>query len=246
MNVEREFKTVKTQLTELSALKDQVTQQGDALAAYEKANAALRAQIEALEASGTGLGSVSGDARAAAGELALQTSNSAILLESLRQREESMRGVIDTLEQRVEELEGQLAVKVEEATKLHRSRMEIVLEASKRAVDQVSDLKERVREADKIAVDALGKAENSKAMTKDQFTKADVLAMVQSEIRVSAEQIVELVIDSLKPQFPHGFAGPRMDAEYVEQTGKDRANTNEIRYGLDQAFKAVLKRSGSA
>lgn len=245
LDVENEFRSVKQKLQRVDAHEERLHQQQAAIDAYKAANEAQAAQIEALEAAGTGLGSVSGDARDAAQELALQTTNSAVLLETLRQREDYLTGVIDTLAQRVEDLEGQLATKIEQANALHRSRMQMVLEASNRAVDKGYEAETRAVAAAGVANKALGDAQNSRAMTKDQFTRADVLAMVQGEIRVSAEQIVELVIDSLKPQFPHGFAGPRFDAEYVDQTTRDRVNSTEVRVGMDEAVKRTLKRAGS-
>lgn len=244
LDVENEFRSVKQKLAKVDAHEEQLAQQADAITAYKAANEALQSQVKALEATGTGLGSVSGNARDAAQELALQTTNSAVLLETLRQREDYLTGTIDTLEQKVEDLEGQLATKIEEANKLHRSRMQVVLEASNRAVDKGYEAETRAVAAANVATKALGEAQGAQHLNKDQFTRADVLAIVQEEIRVSAEQIVELVIDSLKPQFPHGFAGPRLDAEYVDQTTRDRVNSNEMRVGLDEAAKRTLKKAG--
>ena len=245
LNVEREFRSVKQKLAKVDAHEEQLQQQADAIKAYRSANAALTSQVQALEATGTGLGTASGDARNAAQELALQTTNSAVLLETMRQREEQLKGTIDDLEGQVTGLEGQLAEKTAEAAKLGKARITLEQERSNRCLDKAYQAEEVARGAESTAAQALQTAKGSRQLTKDQFTEADLLALVQSEIRLSAEQIVEMVIDSLKPQFPHGFAGPRMDADYVDQTNRDRVNSNEMRVGMDEAVKAVLKRAGS-
>ena len=245
LNVEREFKSVRSKLARVDSIEQQLQQQADAIGAYKSANEALTSQVQALQATGTGLGSASSDARDAAGELALQTSNSSILLEALRQREESMRGVIDGLENQVASLEAQLKAQVEENLALGQSRQRLMLDGVTKLEDRVLSADEVAREAQGVANQALQVAKGARQLTKDQVTEADLLAMVQAEIRLSAEQIVELVLEQMKPQFPHGFAGPRMDADYMDQTSKDRLNANEIRVGLDEAVKKTLRDAGS-
>lgn len=246
LNVEKEFRSVREKLEQVDAHDEQLKAQAASIKAYKEANKAQEAQIKALQSTKTGLDSSSGEAREAAQELALQTTNSAVLLETLRQREDHLTGVIEGLELEVEALEAQLKEKTEEAAKLGQSRMFLEQERSNRCLDKAYKAEERAVAAEKVAADALSKAENSRQMTKDQFTRADVLAMVQAEIRVSAEQIVEMVIDSLRPELPQGWAGQRMSREYVDQTTRDRQNNAEIRVGMDEAFKNVLRRTGSA
>ena len=245
LNVEREFTQVKSQLSELNSLKDQVEQQSKALEAYQAANEAQAAQIEALQATGDGLGAASSNAQQASVELAHQATACSLLLESMQSREVRLLAIIDQMEQRLEALDARQAEQVKASLKAAQTREKLQQEGTNRLMAEVARVGERIAQADGTAAEALQVAKGSRQLTKDQFTEADLLALVQSEIRLSAEQIVELVIDSLKPMFPNGFGGPRMDADYVDQTNRDRVNSNEMRVGMDEAVKATLKKAGS-
>ena len=240
-SVEAEFSSIKTKLSKLDRLQAQVDNQAQVVASYEAANAALRAQIDALEDSNDGLGSTSGKARAASLELSQTTAGAALMAETLMRHRESLELQVQRMQERLDLLETQQRKQISDHLKAGVTRSRLEQEQTVRLIDDVAKADAVARQAEATAAQALSKAQGAQSLSKNDITRDDMLNLIHAELLATTENIAESVVAQMTNQFPQGPGGIRMDAQFMEQVTKDGNRTGEIRYGTDKAVKKNLK-----
>ena len=238
-SVDAEFVTIKSKLTKVDQLEEQLNNQAQVIASYKAANEAQAAQIAALEDSTDGLGSTSSKARQATLELSQQVTGAAVMTESLARQRDYLEAQATRMEDRLTLHEDRQSEQLDNARKAAITRQNFEQEATNRLIDDVARAEDVARKAESAAAQALRDAEAARLVTRDDISRGELQALVQAEIRASAEGIAELVIAEMQNQFPQGLGGVQFDAGYLAQTALDRNRSNEIRLGTDEAWKAT-------
>lgn len=218
--VEAEFKSVTTKLAKVDAIEETLAQLTQANAAYQVANDALKAQLEALEDSNDGLGSTSSKARAAALELSQHVAGAALMVETMMRHRESLERQVESMQARLDLLESQQQEQIDVHLKVGQQRQQLEQAHTNRLLDVVADAESIAREAEATSKQALSDAQSSQVVTKDLFTRDEVNAMVTAELQKSMPEAVEMAVEKIKNEFPNGIHGPRLDGDYVREATK--------------------------
>lgn len=226
-SVDGEFATIQRKLQKVDRLEAEQNNQAQVIASYEAANKALKAQVEALESSGADAGSASAEARQVSYDLANAATVAAGALADLTQAQKEYERRVEQVEAeyaRVTEAQGK---QIADALAAGLTRDRLAQERVNGLLDRVAELEARAVEAEAVAARALRDAEASKSLTKGTFTRADLVAMVQSEWMAQQEGITEAVVQDLKDQFPNGIHSQRVAPERTRQL-RDDANRFQL------------------
>ena len=242
-SVETEFSTIKSKLSKLELLTERIDQLEDANAAYATANAALRAQIDALEDSNGGLGSTSSKARQASMDLSQQVTGAAVMTESLARQRDYLEVQVGRMEERLNLLEAQQQKQLSDASNAALTRQRMAQEEVNGLKDTVAQLEARAVKAEAVAARALRDAEGAQNLGRNDISRDDMLNLIHAELLATTENVAESVVAQMTNQFPQGPGGIRMDKEFMEQVTKDSTTAAEIRWGTDEAMKKTIKKA---
>ena len=230
-SVEAEFTSVKTRLSELESERA-VTKN------LQRENKSLKATVDALvtqlatiESSGNAAGSASAEAREAAISLANASSIAFGALTELRSQNDRLNSTIEKMEARLAELELAQAKQITESLALGKERMNVVLEASNRAVDKGYEAEGIARKAEAVAAQALSDAKAAQSLSRNDITRENVMAMITMELQAQAPEMVNQAIDTIKEDEFGGktIFGQRMDGDYIRQKRSDADAARNIR-----------------
>ena len=243
-SVDNEFATIKRKLKKVDFIEDEIAQMQQSVEAYASANAALKAQVAALEESGGVLGGANAEARQTAYDLSNAATSGANLLAQLQTAQTVLNERLDQMFARIEQLQLAQAKVIADAAAAAETNRELLQQAVARATGMASNAEVRAAQAEGVANQALSDAQNAKNLGRNDVTRDQLLAMIQSEIHASSSGFIEMAVDQIREQFPQGIHGQRLDGEYLGQAMTDGTNAADIRYGDDEAMKRTRRSAG--
>jgi chromosome segregation ATPase len=242
-SVETEFTTIKNRLGKLDELEAEQSNLNQVVESYVAANQALKAQIDALESSGTAAGSASAEARQVSFDLSNAATSGASLLGQLHSAQTVLDEKLDGMNERLAEFQVKQAKVLTDAAASAKTSKDLLQDAVARATDMAAKAEARAAEAEAKASRALVDAEASKNLGRNDVTRDQLLSMINAELLATTENVAEQVVAQIKDQFPQGPGGIRMDKEFMAQTRKDSVTAAEIRFGEEQAKRRARRKA---
>ena len=237
-SVEAEFENISAKLSKVDGIEQAMAAMQQSVDAYASANAALNAQVAALEESGGVLGGANSSARQTAFELATQSTAGGAILSQMQSTQLSMERQLDSFQQQLDDFQLAIAKQVTEALTTGRQRGQLLQEASNRALDEAARAEEIARKAAATGAQALRDAAEAKIITKDQLTALDVENMVNDGINagVTADRIADVVKQRFIPAMPN--VDKMTIADLPDPVFAEKPSDNQ----MDREVKKALKR----
>lgn len=234
-SVEGEFAVIKTKLAKVDGIEESMAQMQQTVDAYASANAALKAQVAALEESGGVLGGANSTARQTAYDLSNASTSGANLLGQLQTAQTVLNEKLDRMFERVEQLEVQQTQVLTNANAAAKTSQSLLQEAVARALDEAAKAEARAAAAEAVAAQALSDARSSQRINDGTLTRqqlnAEVGIQVTDEWKAQQDAIVNAVVDQLRDEFPNGLGAQRIDKNRTRQLRSDANNFNDAARG---------------
>ena len=230
-STEAEFTTIKNKLKLIDRLSDRVEQQDEAIEAYASANAALKAQVAALEESGGVLGGANAMARQSAFDLANASTTAQNTLSELNRVDSNWNRQIDLMEERLERMQSQMQAQIDTANRAAATRERLAQERVNRLLDDVSRAEARAAKAEAVAAQAMADAEAAGVLGNGRLTRQDITNAVTAELDAQTPAMVDRAIETIKrDEFVGGsMLGQRMDGDLIRRQRSDAENFMEGR-----------------
>ena len=230
-----EFATIKSKMKKVDGIEESMAQMQQTVDAYASANAALKAQVAALEESGGVLGGANSTARQTAYDLSNASTSGANLLGQLQTAQAVLDERLDRMFARVEQLEVQQTQVLTNANAAAKTSQSLLQEAVARALDESAKAEARAAQAEAVAGQALSDAKsaqriNDGSLTREQLN-AQVTMQVTDEWKAQQTAIVNAVVDQIRDEFPNGLGAQRVDAERTRQLRSDAFRLRDSQTG---------------
>ena len=240
-SVEAEFENISAKLSKVDGIERAMAAMQQSVDAYASANAALNAQVAALEESGGVLGGANSSARQTAFELATQSTAGGAILSQMQSTQLSMERQLDSFQQQLDDFQLAIAKQVTEALAAGQSRQRLEQEASNRLLDDVGRAEERAAKAEGLAAQALSDAKAAQSLNKNDVTRGQITSMVTAEVIQQAPILIDKQIREDRDLGVINPGGPTMDRGFMAQRQKDSNALTEHMYGRDSDWKRTAK-----